>query len=393
MKRVDHIFTTFLAFLVIGTASQSCGKTPVPRGGRAIRCNVSGVATKGSTMTTSNNTSGNVSIQDVGFVMNAYAESDWVDHADNETTKSKGLYFTTGVSYNESSTPKWTMASVQYWLNDVSLTFWSWDNTTNGIIGTGAGKLTQPSYTLGTGKLSFSYELPAHTEANKDAASQKDIVFAYNTEIRQFKADENEITGGSGTSGRSDEYVDIHFYHALSEVLFAVSPADGTFDKDVKIKDISIKSVKAEGSCVFTGTGGKSGFAWEPKGDAAYFTQTYDADFSGYVSTATDKSITGWTLGTYVKDKGELTERTYDIYSCNEKFFLIPQTLGTDARITVTFVSGGVETTLEQSVNGDIWNPGYYYKYKINYSDSSDGPVSFSIKLVDWDEIDVPLEY
>ena len=392
MERVYHIFTTLLALLVIGIASQSCGKTPVPRGGRIIRCNVSGVATKGATMTTDNKTAGNVSIQDAGFVMNAYAESDWVDHADNETTRSKGLYFTTGVSYNESSTPKWRMASEQYWLNNISLTFWSWDKTTNGIIGTGAGKVTQPSYTLGTGKLSFSYELPAHTTANTDAASQKDIVFAYNSEIRQFKADENEITGGSGTSGRSDEYVDIHFYHALSEVLFAISPADGSFDKTVKIKDISIKGVKAKGDCVFTGASGKNGFSWNLQGDAADFTQTYNADFSGYVSTATDKSISGWTLGTYVKDKGQSTEQTYDIYSCDEKFFMIPQTLGTDARIMVTFIVGGVETALEQGVNGDVWNPGYYYKYKINY-DASGGPVKFSIKLVDWDPIDVPLEY
>ena len=389
MKSYSKIFV-LLSLCMITISLQSCTKMLGNRLGRSIRCNVTGVATKGSTITTSSSDPGKFPITTDGFKTIAYAEERWYNNESAVYTDAGIFFGKDDVLYNKLGDGKWHFSGEHKWLNDIQLTFWSWDMATDGIIGTGAGKVTQPSYTLGTKKLSFSYQLPTHTAANTDAESQVDMVFAGNFEKRVFDDDGNMTESHRNSGGKTDntksEYIDIHFYHALSEVMFAVSPADGTFDKTVKIKDITISGISPKGDCTFDG----KDFTWNNLSETASFTQTYNADFSTYSNSK--KDFTGWTLGQYTKDKGLPTEAAHDIYSCNEKFFLIPQTCGSSARLIVTFVNGSIESTSEAMINGDSWKPGYYYKYKINYVASGE-EVTFGILLVEFEEIPVPISY
>lgn len=420
MKRNSNgiavVLTALCALLCCCTKTESGRRQGTP----SIICNVMGVETRGTTISTDGDprhSTTTASIATGGFVLNAYAEAkyhfnEYPAEQDGSSAKphSAGLYFTEGVTH---SSDGWTITDEPRWINGVPITFWSWNTAAGSVIGT-------PVCTYGDGgTLQFDYSLPestASTASQVDATNQQDIVFAHNRETRAFYDDGSFNTSGCVGTG-NDENMNIRFYHALSEVLFAVSPDDGTFDKNIKIKSISIKNVYSEGTCVITGSklpyaspaDPSEGFVWSYGSDTQthIYAQDYNADFSGFnpespqgfLPKPAEESTEGqdsWHHGTY-QDASTEPATSRSIYSCNNKFFMIPQTLPTNAVLSVTFVNGATETTQEAQIYDtapdavNVWKAGYYYKYKICYHDSGEG-LLFSIQLVDWDKKDVNIE-
>ena len=411
-----------LATVLLGVSllAGSCVKLDPYSGSRSIICKVTGTDTKGATISTNGGPSHSTTTEAIstnGFVLAAYAEDEWHDNTltngiEGSATNPKpaGLYFKKNVTHSSAG---WKITDEPTWINGVDITFWSWNAAAEGLI-------KNLSYTAGTSSdvLAFDYELPASTAgaaSQVDATNQKDIMIAYNSERRSFKDDGTIDTSSGKCKGTSsDEKINIRFYHALSEVLFAVSPNDGKYDQNIKIKSICIKNVYAGGHCVVTGSKLPStspsdpsqGFVWTYGSDTQdhSFAQDYNADFSGFNSASpqgflpkptseTVESQSSWHGGTYSVTTP--VAATYSIYACNNKFFMIPQSLpstGTyETVLSVTFDDGGVETTQEASIGGDTWKAGYYYKYKINYQVSGE-LITFSVRLVNWGRRDIDYE-
>lgn len=292
----------------------------------------------------------NASIKTEGFTSAVYAEQKWHDNtiADGEpgslsNENLPGLYFTENASYN-TTTHEWSFTSDRMWLNEVPMTFWSWNRTASFSV--------VPAYTVGSGKLSFGYSVSAPEADN-------DLVLAYNSETRAFKDDGSiDAANCSGTSTNST--INIHFYHAVSEVNFMIctDTAEGSFDPSLVIKNIGLTNVVSEGTCVFTGS--THSFLWTPGLAAADYSRNFGPQ-TGTGSTWTDRTIDS---KSYRKTGGS--------------FFVIPQTLGTDAKIVITLSD---DSTREASVAGQLLEPGKYYTYKLEAHAKS---IDFTAKLIDW---------
>lgn len=367
------------------------------RNSSRIICRVSGISSKGTTISTDGGTTHDVtatqSIKTIGFTISAFLEDEGA-HIDEQPDFASPCwqFRNKGVSY-DSGSGKWGIEGEPTWFNGITTTFWCWDNATQSLISSGNVAISDYETTRGTkpGCLYFSYNLPASTAATTktDADNQHDIIFAHNGELRTF--DEGGSIVSSASSGsRTDEYVDIVFYHALSEILFTVSPDDGTFDKSIKIVDISFDNVYTSGSSIFDNskTTVDAKFAWTPGSSKASYAQTYNADFSSFENAASAPD----SLGEWRKESYSQESETYVLYTSDNKFFMIPQELPADAQLTVTFEKDGVQTTKSADITGDTWRAGKYYKYKLNYSDSGE-EMKFSLSLVDWNSIPVDLVF
>ncbi len=419
LNRITVVLTAMCVVLCGCTKTESGRRQGAP----SIICNVMGVETRGTTISTDGSVSHSTttgSIKTGGFVLNAYAEGEYYFNeypAEQQGSSAKphsaGLYFTKSVTH--STDHGWTITDEPRWIDNLPITFWSWNTAAAGVIGT-------PVCIYGeNGTLTFSYSLPASTASTEPAASQvdatnqQDIVFAYNREKRAFNDDGSFYASGCEGTG-TDEKMDIHFYHALSEVLFAVSPDDGTFDRNIEIKSICIKNVYSKGSCTIIGsklpyespTDPSEGFAWSYGEDTQThnYAQDYNADFSAFNSDSPQDFLPeradategqdSWHHGTY-SDASTSPATTRSIYSSNNKFFMIPQTLPSTAVLSVTFDNGGTVTTQDAPIydsantGANVWKAGYYYKYKICYHDSGAG-LRFSVQLVDWYAKDVNIE-
>ena len=228
-----------------------------------------------------------------------------------------------------------------------------------------------------TGKLSFSYTTPTPDGAT-DADRAEDLLFAYSK--KRF-VEKKDLTD-------SDKTINITFHHALSQVRFCVSTDDGTFDESLKIKSISISNLATSGNAYFTDSGNAENnqyaydtshgsydkFVWTGQAGTATFGQTYNADFS-------TSTVSGWTKGSYTKDT-----HTYNLYTCENVFFMIPQTVTSSNKITVVFDYEGEDITKTIDIadsTGNIWLGDYYYTYKIKAT-TLGRDIDFSVSLVGW---------
>lgn len=164
-----------------------------------------------------------------------------------------------------------------------------------------------------TGELTFSYTTPA-VDGATDADRAEDLLFAYSKKVNFNPYKDSDI-------------INITFHHALAQVRFCVSTDDGTFDKGLKIKSISISNLATSGTGSFTDSGNaeKNEYAYSPTNDSydqfiwtgqtgnVTFGQTYNADFS-------TSTVSSWAKGTYTKDSHE-----YNLYTSQNVFFMTPQ--------------------------------------------------------------------
>ena len=279
-------------------------------------------ATKGTEVTTSNLNA---------FRMKAYAEHDWHDNATN-TDHQAGEYFgvSTEVTVSRSSS-EWTLSPEQNWLNDVPISFWSWNEVEPAVY---------PS--RGYDMAFFSYSV-----ANA-VTSQKDLVFAYNGEKTTFNGT-GSITAHTSTNrdyARTDDQLDIHFYHALSAIKFDISGVE-----EATLGKITLKGIYPEGDCDITvSDDGVPEFEWTVKGKPKSYSQTFDASDFG----SDGKQVAGG----------------------SKEFLMIPQTLRNDAAIEITLTKSSDPTdVIKESMSiaklnsadpdNVEWKAGKYYTYRL----------------------------
>ena len=171
----------------------------------------------------------------------------------------------------------------------------------------------------------FSYTVPNSTDGKTDATVQPDIMMAY---TNCGKADHD------GTAP-------LTFTHALSAVKFQLDvPMTG------KIKTVTIEGIYGSGNCVFDGE-----YDWTTTGSTTSYTQTFDLDI-------TKDQMEGDKVVDLQGDQKEAT------------FMLIPQTLTTNAKVTVVMEDD--ENDVTHTFSGTIgdgsaeWKAGKTYTYIIS---------------------------
>lgn len=256
------------------------------------------------------------------FYIKAYAEDDWHDNETNQNFSAGEYFDATEVTLDSGS---WEMADEYDWLNNVPLSLWSWN-------------AVEPEVDPADGydKASFSYSLL------NSVTSQEDLIFAYNGENRKFDRTGaiTEKTSTNTAYNRTDNEVDVHFYHALSAIKFDIS---GVQDGQ-SVDQITIGGVASSGDCEITVSGGVPEFEWDNLGTAGSYSQTFtstDFDTDG-------KQVTGG----------------------SKEFFMIPQALTDAATLTVTF-DGTASTPKAIKAGGVEWKAGKYYTYKLSKTGAS----------------------
>lgn len=235
---------------------------------------------------------------------------------DNQT--SAQLYMNGKVTQG---TDVWTTASTHFWPGSrYSMKFFAYapyDIPTTATVST-SGK--QPLIT---------YEVP------KNATEQVDLLLA--DEVETVPA-----TDGSGAeyaetvAGNYDKPAKLHFYHALTAIKVK-AVGDGLKGT---IKKVELKGVKGTGTHLFGSD------SWTLTGDDVNFSQTLD------------KSVGADTEGTMIID-GETT------------FMMIPQTLGENAALQITFSDG---TVLTGSLSGKEWLMGKTVVYRVSRTEIVEEP-------------------
>lgn len=366
----------FLIIPLLLVALVSCEKTG-PDGNRGvIQVRVSTGGTKGTVTTTEGLMSSG------RFSMAAYISDDYVEKDDDgevvmEDGSPKivpgGEYFS-GDGNVTLKSGSWSIADDPLWIADVKTHFWAWHpvSVTGRSVPVPVIGAPQPGgekYPY-TGALTFSYTIPSPDGAT-DADVAEDLLFAY--AVKKYVGKENPSS--------ADRTVDLTFHHALSQVRFCVSTDDGTFDKGLKIKSISISNLALSGNAIFA----DSEFVWSEQSGQSTFGQQYNADFS-------TSTVKGWTKGSYTKESV-----TYNLYTCENVFFMIPQTVSRKSdnaesnMLTVVFDHNGTEMTKSVPITGENsavgaateWLGDHYYTYKINAT-TLGRDIEFSLSLVGW---------
>lgn len=155
--------------------------------------------------------------------------------------------------------------------------------------------------------MSFSY---SDFVQSKQGPYTKDLLVAYNKQ--------NEGT------------VEFKFAHALAAVSAFVDPEQ---EPDAKIVDCSFNNVLSQGNCTCTPSGESVSFEWT--GSAP---KSYAASFEGT-----------------------------DALSQDNFHFIIPQSLGADATVTITVEKNGVKRIHTYSLDGTKWEAGKKYVYRLGY--------------------------
>lgn len=318
------------------------------------------------------------------FVLDAYVDEDYHDYnRDPEGTNPSYNYdagqYVTGNNVDNvyKMGTEWQLRVVGQpvkWVADVNTRFFChWPS---------AADLTAASMAVGSNALdpgantlSFDYNLAGSLPGGSsllngtdlsnagyaDANKMDDVVFAYTKQ--RFD--------------RTNDVVNLTFYHALSQVRFCVDIADGTFDRTLKIRQIAIRNVKSGGSCTFRGeeAAPENKFLWDSSlAGATSFCQTYDANFSSSVPS-------GWQRGSTDSENAR-----YNMLTCTNVFFVVPQTLNS-ASVSIVFEDSGTLYERSFDLDGDTFLPGKYYTYKVKASVLG-RDISASISLEEWNNYD-----
>ena len=231
----------------------------------------------------------------------------------------------TKVSRENDQSP-WTYSPLKYWPNNESdyVDFYGYTSVPT-------------SFTWGTKHESFTYTLPSA------AGDQQDLIFA------QALGQKKQSVNGS---------VNLHFYHALSAVLFKI----GTLPKDISLGNLTVtlNNVKSEGTCTISADWGKleddeSPFSWDTENQAlkSYsqtFTENNGAEFGNDDDLSTDTDETA--------------------------FMMIPHTFDKNASMDISFTHKGLNYSFNHPLiigEGDnqhkSWNPNTKYTYKLTINE------------------------
>lgn len=382
-----YIFLLVSAAAVISTAI-ACGKLYFPDShfvaNESIGVRTISSDTKSTVITTSE-------LEKLGlFNMDIYVDDEYHNFMEDPSGNNPSYHFQPGC-YPEGRTEpllvryaagEWALANETPWVANIATTFWCWAPV-NLKLNSTVRSVSPYAAPYNSATLNFSYarqgiyeqnnhtslpndlleggELNSHSDEFVDADNQDDLIFSYNKQ----------------TFDGSNDVVDITFYHALSQIRFAVSPNDGTFDTNLKIAQIAIRNVKQGGICTFNGEqeDKQLKFVWDVNASPlTSYCQNYDAKFSS--------APLNWVNGSYVKD-----EESHKLYTAKNVFFITPQTLGSTAKLHIVFEDNGTYIEKAVSLSGDEWKPGKYYTYKINATVLG-RTIKLSVNLLEWDNYD-----
>lgn len=144
----------------------------------------------------------------------------------------------------------WKYSPIKYWPNNQGdyLDFYAYMQPVEG-------------FQWGEKHQTFTYELPNPKGQLNDATQQPDLIFAQ--ALNQTKQNIN---------GR----VNLHFYHALSAILFKI----GSLPTDIDIKSlkITLKNVKESGTCTIANVNNELSFAWNTDKKTNSYSQIFNSD-------------------------------------------------------------------------------------------------------------------
>lgn len=351
--------------MAIAAVLVSCTKDPLA--GRSIKVKVTALDTKGTVTTTAGLVSSG------SFVMDAYIAEEYVDNITdpaNPETHDPCKYIDSGGNANVvQNAGNWAISGDPSWVSYTPVRFWAWHpvSLTDGVRYIIGPSSDGSNVKFGADSLAFTYATP-DTDGISDATNAVDLIFAHANKTYDEE--------------KTDETVNLTFHHALSEVRFCVSTNDGTFDPSLEISNVTIKNLKTSGFSFFNGL--KSEFEWSDLDGDADFGQDYNASFKTLPAS-------GWTAGSYTTGK-----KTYDLHTCQNVFFMIPQTVKEDAFddstnwMEVTFKYNGntiVKTVPIADNKGVEWLPDHYYTYKINATIVG-RDIDASVSLMSWSDRD-----
>ena len=227
----------------------------------------------------------------------------------------------TKVSRENSKSP-WTYSPLKYWPN----------NESDYVDFYGYTSVPTTLFTWGTKHESFTYTLPSA------AGDQQDLIFA------QALGQKKQSVNGS---------VNLHFYHALSAVLFKI----GTLPKDISLDNLTVtlNNVKSEGTCTISADWGKleddeSPFSWDTENQA----------LKSYSQTFTENN------GAF--DDGDDLSTDAD----ETAFMMIPHTFDKNASMDISFKIGDVDYSFNHPLvigNNTGWNPNTKYTYTLTINE------------------------
>lgn len=202
----------------------------------------------------------------------------------------------------------------RFWPNDRGLDFFAYAISKGSL---------SPTFTATTGGGSFTYNLPAHSTNNNDAANQPDIIMAI-------------------TPDQQKQYtnVPLTFHHALAAVAFKI----GSMPANTIITSISINNVLSSGSCSFVYSNDQNEnvvFTWSNQQGKNDYTQTFSKNAGD-------------------EDKNISTDAT--------TFMMIPQTLLATAELSIEMTINDKEYTLTKTIKDLIeeWEADHKYTFTIS---------------------------
>lgn len=207
------------------------------------------------------------------------------------------------------------------WVHNIQSQFWAWAPKTV------ATRTFTTAPAANAASVAFSYTLPA-ANGTTDATNQKDLLFAY----YEKKFDDEKYQ--AGTAGM-DTDAKLEFKHALAEVRFIVEASAAS---DIDIAAVKIENVAASGAFTFSKTG------------------TYSCAASGSGTYGQSSPFTGAKAGTAAGKS---------VFATANNFFMIPQTLGDGAKVTITLKGGDVHSATLKGVKA-TWESGKEYTYLLS---------------------------
>lgn len=198
------------------------------------------------------------------------------------------------------------------------------------------------------GKVSFDYSISGDSH---DASADKDILFA------------------STTRTPDDNNTPITMYHALAELRFKVS--DEALAAGVAINSVKLNNVCSQGSCTISTSTSSDNVTWIPSENKTNISLSFNGNHDYKDSEGTGSNAIDFGDSFYSNNTSQNNLHHGDYSNGNVAMMLIPQTIGDDVTMDVTYtVNGGTPTAKNaipvKTTNHSSWQAGALYTYTLN---------------------------
>jgi len=320
----------------------SCKKEEALNGDSGIRFSVGTAETRAAV-----NTADSLNKSGKSFTVEAYLESEGRPagyDTDPHYIKGKAVNW----SATDSGSGKWISSC--NWIHNVYTNFWSrYPSTAPQPMCPGNGLADAQQKTC-----SFTYTMDAGSGTSYAKSHCPDILYAFSRKRTSL------------ASLTPDLALKVRFNHVLSAICFRSELGD-----ELDIKKISIKGIYRSGTCTLTA---QPSMAGDNEGDS------FTAQWSSHEQVETSGMTQEIT-------KTELNDGEMSING-SKLFILIPQTLGSDAKVTVTFTDGTSDFEATASLGNVTWEAGMKYTYGISFVGKQFSLILFSESIEPWVLVD-----